>query len=196
VFGSYAFRVREADVTSLGAVGEARWTYAVSKLATEHLAHNYWKQFELPTVSIRPFNIYGPGQVGEGAVHAFVVRALQDDKLLIHNEGDQIRSWCYIDDIVDAILLAMEREEAIGESFNIGNPRSTITIYQLAQLIVRLTESKSPIEFVEWDFPDVELRIPDVKKAEALLGFRAQVELEQGLLDTVEWYRRKLNGEV
>ncbi|MFM2420438.1 MAG: hypothetical protein RL385_5161, partial [Pseudomonadota bacterium] len=74
VFGSYAFRVREADVTSLGAVGEARWTYAVSKLATEHLAHNYWKEYGLPTASIRPFNIYGPGQVGEGAIHAFVVR--------------------------------------------------------------------------------------------------------------------------
>ncbi|MFA9409919.1 MAG: NAD-dependent epimerase/dehydratase family protein [Deltaproteobacteria bacterium] len=196
VFGSYAFRVREADVTSLGAVGEARWTYAVSKLATEHLAHNYWKQFDLPTVAIRPFNIYGPGQVGEGAVHAFVVRALQGDKILIHNEGDQIRSWCYIDDIVEAILLAMARDEAVGESFNIGNPRSTITIYQLAQLIVRLTESKSAIEFIDWDFPDVELRIPDVKKAEQLLGFRAHIELEQGLLDTIEWYRRKLNGEA
>jgi nucleoside-diphosphate-sugar epimerase len=196
VFGSYAFRVREADVTSLGAVGEARWTYAVSKLATEHLAHNYWKQFNLPTVAIRPFNIYGPGQVGEGAVHAFVVRALQGEKLLIHNEGDQIRSWCYIDDIVDAIVLTMEREESVGESFNIGNPRSTVTIYQLAQLIVRLTESKSPIEFVEWDFPDVELRIPNVKKAEKLLGFRAQVELEEGLLHTIDWYRRKLNGEA
>jgi len=90
----------------------------------------------------------------------------------------------------------MERDEAVGESFNIGNPRSTVTIYQLARLIVRLAESKSPIEFVDWDFPDVELRIPDVKKAEALLGFRAKVELEQGLLDTIEWYRRKLNGEA
>ncbi|MBW2225372.1 MAG: NAD(P)-dependent oxidoreductase, partial [Deltaproteobacteria bacterium] len=87
-------------------------------------------------------------------------------------------------------------DEAVGESFNIGNPRSTVTIYQLAQLIVRLTESKSPIEFVEWDFADVELRIPDVKKAEKLLGFRAQVELEQGLLSTIEWYRRKLSGEA
>ena len=61
---------------------------------------------------------------------------------------------------------------------------------------MRLTESKSPIEFVGWDFPDVELRIPDVKKAEHLLGFRAQVELEQGLGDTIEWYRRKLAGEA
>ncbi len=192
VFGSYAFRVREADVTSLGAVGEARWTYAVSKLATEHLAHNYWKQHGLPTCSIRPFNIYGPGQVGEGAVHAFVLRALGGEPLRIHNEGDQIRSWCFIDDIIDGIMLALERDEAVGQAFNIGNPRSTVTIYQLARLIVRLAASDSPIELVPWDFPDVELRIPDVRKAERLLGFRAHVDLEDGLLRTIAWYREKL----
>jgi nucleoside-diphosphate-sugar epimerase len=77
VFGTHAYRVAEGDVTTLGAVGEARWTYAVAKLATEHLAHNYAKQFKLPTVSIRPFNIYGPGQVGEGAVHVRLARAAQ-----------------------------------------------------------------------------------------------------------------------
>jgi len=189
VFGSYAFRVREADVTSLGAVGEARWTYAVSKLATEHLAHNYWKQYELPTCSIRPFNIYGPGQIGEGAVHAFVVRALAGDPITIHNEGDQIRSWCYIDDIVDGILLCLTKVDAIGHAFNVGNPRSTVTIYQLAQLVRRLAGSDSEIRFVKWDFPDVELRIPDVKKAERLLGYRAKVDLEDGLSRTIEWYR-------
>ncbi len=194
VFGSYAFRVREADVTSLGAVGEARWTYAVSKLATEHLAHNYWKQHGLPTCSIRPFNIYGPGQVGEGAVHAFVTRALRDEPIHIHNEGDQIRAWCFIDDIVEGILLAMERPEAVGEAFNIGNPRSSVTIYQLARLVVRLTGSRSEIRFVDWDFPDVELRIPDVRKAEKLLGFRAAVDLEDGLSRTIDWYRKKLEA--
>jgi UDP-glucose 4-epimerase len=191
VFGTYAFRVREADVTSLGAVGEARWTYAVSKLATEHLAHNYHKQFGLPTCAIRPFNIYGPGQVGEGAIHAFVVRALAGEPIHIHNEGDQIRSWCYIDDIVDGIVLALTKDAAVGESFNIGNPRSTITIYQLARLVVRLAGSDSPIEFVPWDFADVELRIPDVKKAERLLGFRAGVDLEDGILRTLDWYRSR-----
>ncbi|HJL18487.1 MAG TPA: NAD-dependent epimerase/dehydratase family protein [Sandaracinaceae bacterium LLY-WYZ-13_1] len=189
VFGRYAFRVQEADVTSLGAVGEARWTYAVSKLATEHLAHNYWKQYDLPTCSIRPFNIYGPGQVGEGAVHAFVVRALADEPIHIHNEGDQIRSWCYIDDIIDGILLCLTKDEAVGHAFNIGNPRSTVTIYQLARLVARLAGSESEIRFVEWDFPDVELRIPDVKKAEELLGFRADVDLEDGLERTIAWYR-------
>lgn len=192
VFGSYAFRVREADVTSLGAVGEARWTYAVSKLATEHLAHNYWKQHGLPACSIRPFNIFGPGQVGEGAVHAFVVRALGGQPIRIHNQGDQIRSWCYIDDIVDGIVLALTRAEAVGQAFNIGNPRSTITIYQLARLIVRLAESESEITFVPWDHPDVELRIPDIRKAERLLGFEPRVDLEDGLQRTIDWYREKL----
>lgn len=192
VFGTYAFRVREADVTSLGAVGEARWTYAVSKLATEHLAHNYWKEHQLPTCSVRPFNIFGPGQVGEGAIHAFVVRALRGEPLHVHNEGDQIRAWCYIDDIVDAILRAMTRVEAIGHAFNIGNPRSTVTIYQLAHLIVRLAQSSSKVVSVPWDFPDVELRVPDVRKAEKLLGFKAKVELEEGLVRTLAWYRQKL----
>ncbi len=195
VFGRYAFRVGEGDVTTLGAVGEARWTYAVSKLATEHLCHCYHKQFGLPTVAIRPFNIFGPGQVGEGAVHAFVVRALRDEAITIHNEGDQIRSWCYIDDIVEGILLTLERDEAIGQSFNIGNPRATVTIYQLARMITRLADSRSEIKFVEWPFADVELRIPDIQKAEKLLGYRPRVELEDGLMRTIVWYREKLERD-
>jgi nucleoside-diphosphate-sugar epimerase len=196
VFGRYAFRVGEGDVTTLGAVGEARWTYAVSKLATEHLAHCYQKQFGVPTVSIRPFNIFGPGQVGEGAVHAFVLRALRGEPITIHNQGDQIRSWCYIDDIVDGILLTLEREQAVGQSFNIGNPRATVTIYQLARTIVRLADSRSEIRFVPWDFPDVELRIPDTRKARELLGFQPRVELEDGLTRTIVWYREKLEREA
>lgn len=193
VFGRYAFRVQEGDVTSLGAVGEARWTYAVSKLATEHLAHNYWKQYGLPTVSLRPFNIYGPGQVGLGAVHAFVTRALRDEPIIIHNAGDQIRSWCYIDDLVDAICRCLTEPAAVGEAFNIGNPRSTVTIYHLARMIVEACHSRSELRFVRWDFPDVELRVPDVKKARDRLGFTAAVDLDVGLRRTIEWYRGKLS---
>jgi len=194
VFGRYAFRVQEGDVTSLGAVGEARWTYAVSKLATEHLAHNYWKQYGLPTVSVRPFNIYGPGQVGLGAIHAFVTRALGNEPILVHNQGDQIRSWCYIDDIVEGVLLCLEKDEAVGEAYNIGNPRSTVTTYQLAKLIIQQAGSASELQFVAWDFPDVELRVPDIKKAEQQLGFRPQVDLDVGLERTLDWYRRRLAG--
>ena len=89
VFGSYAYKVREGDATTLGAVGEARWTYAVSKLATEHMAHCYHREFGLPTVAIRPFNIYGPGQVGEGAIHHFIRRAISGEGLTVHNDGSQ-----------------------------------------------------------------------------------------------------------
>jgi nucleoside-diphosphate-sugar epimerase len=191
VFGRYAYQVTEFDATTLGAVGEARWTYAVAKLATEHLAMNYHKQYELPTCSIRPFNIYGPRQVGEGAVHHFIVRALKGEPLVIHNDGSQIRAWCYVDDIVDGILLALSRQEAVGHAFNIGNPRSTITIFNLAREIVRLASSGSKIEFVKWPHADVEIRVPSVEKARDLLGYQARVDLEEGLLRTIHWYRRR-----
>ncbi|HUG55074.1 MAG TPA: NAD-dependent epimerase/dehydratase family protein [Vicinamibacteria bacterium] len=191
VFGSYAYKVSEGDVTSLGAVGEARWTYAVSKLATEHLSHNYRLQYGLPALSIRPFNIYGPGQVGEGAVHRFIVRALGGEDLEIHRDGSQIRAWCYVDDIVEAVMLCLVRPEAVGEAFNVGNPRSVLTIYDLARTIVRLAGSSSAIRFVEWPHADVELRIPNIGKARRLLGFEPRVDLEDGILRTLAWYRER-----
>jgi nucleoside-diphosphate-sugar epimerase len=168
----------------------------VSKLATEHLALNYYKQYGLPALSIRPFNIYGPRQVGSGAVHHFIVRALRGDDVIVHNDGAQIRSWCYIDDIVEGILLAMSREEAVGQAFNIGNPRSTVTIHRLAKEIIRLTGSSSELKHIEWNFPDVELRVPAIDKARSLLGFEPTVDLEDGLRHTIEWYRSQLEHDA
>jgi nucleoside-diphosphate-sugar epimerase len=196
VFGRYAFNVAESDATALGAVGEARWTYAVAKLATEHLAANYHKQFGLPTVSVRPFNIYGPRQVGTGAIHHFVRNALAGEPLTIHNDGSQIRSWCYIDDTIDGILRVLTRPEAVGQSFNIGNPRSTVTIWQLARDIVRLAGSASEIRHIPWHFADVELRVPDITKAKRLLGFEPCVDLEEGLRQTIAWYRSQALGKA
>ena len=189
VFGSFAFKVREGDATSLGAVGEARWTYAVSKLATEHMALSYFRAYGLPTVAVRPFNVYGPGQVGEGAIHRFIVQALKGEDLTIHNDGSQIRAWCYVDDMVDGVLAALERPEAAGHTFNIGNPRSVLTIYQLAQEVVRLSGSKSRIVFVPWGNTEVELRIPNIDKARELLGFEPKVDLAEGLGRAIAWYR-------
>jgi nucleoside-diphosphate-sugar epimerase len=193
VFGSYAFQVKESDSTTLGTVGEARWTYAVSKLATEHLALNYHKQFGLPTLAIRPFNIYGPRQVGVGAIHTFIIKALKKEPLIIHNDGSQIRSWCYIDDIVDGILLCLSKKEAIGQTFNIGNPRSTLTIYNLAAEIKRLSGSASSIVFKKKIMQDVELRVPDIEKAKKLLGYQPKINLQEGLLKTISWYKDNLN---
>jgi nucleoside-diphosphate-sugar epimerase len=189
VFGTYAYKVQEKDVTTLGAVGEARWTYAVSKLASEHLTHNYFVQYGLPALSVRPFNIYGPGQVGEGAIHRFIVRALAGEPLQIHNDGAQIRAWCYVTDIVDAVLLSLEKREAVGQAFNIGNARSVCTIYDLARAIVRISGSRSRIEFVDWPHTDIELRVPNIDKARTILGFAPKVDLEEGLERTIASYR-------
>jgi nucleoside-diphosphate-sugar epimerase len=170
-------------------VGEARWTYAVSKLATEHLSHNYRVQYGLPALSVRPFNIYGPGQVGEGAIHRFIVRALRGEDLEVHKDGSQIRAWCFVDDIVDAVMLCLVRPEAVGQAFNVGNPRSVLTIYDLARMVLRLSGSASRLTFVDWPYTDVELRIPNIDKARRLLGFEPRIDLEEGLLRTLAWYR-------
>lgn len=191
VFGQRAFRSAETDVTVMGTVGEARWTYAVSKLAEEHLAIAYHSERGLPTTVVRPFNVYGGGQVGEGAIRIFIERALANEPIEIHGDGTQIRAWCYLDDMVDGTLLAMTHPAAIGESFNIGNQRAVTTIYGLANTVVRVLESDSPISFVRRDYVDVELRIPAVRKAQELLGFEAKVDLEEGVLRTAEFYRSR-----
>lgn len=187
VFGSHAFKVDEGQQTVTGAVGEARWTYAVSKLAGEHLAHAYHKQFGLPTVTVRPFNVYGPGQTGEGALSIFVRKALKNEDLLIFGDGSQIRAWCYVDDMVEGVLCALEHPRAVGESFNIGNARAVTTIYGLAQAVCRIVGSSSKIRFKEALSADIELRIPKVDKALDLIGFEAKVDLDEGLRRTSAW---------
>jgi UDP-glucose 4-epimerase len=189
VFGQHAFEAVETDRTVIGAVGEARWTYAVSKLAVEHLAIAYHRERATATTVLRPFNVYGPGQVGDGALRTFIERAVRNQPLEIHGEGGQIRAWCYVDDMVDATLLAMTHPRAVGESFNIGNRRSVETIYSLARTVVRLVESSSEIRFVPRSVADVELRVPVIDKARDLLGFEPKVELEDGILRTAAFYR-------
>jgi UDP-glucose 4-epimerase len=189
VFGQRAFRVRESDNTTVGAVGEPRWSYAVGKLAEEHLAIMYHREMGLPTVVVRPFNVYGPGQVGEGAIRNFILRAIADEPISIYGTGTQIRSWCYVDDMVEALLAALSTPKAVGESFNVGNELACATTYGLAETVVRVTGSKSTISFVPRDSADVELRIPSAAKMKELLGVEAKVHLEEGIRRTVEFYK-------
>ncbi len=191
VFGTHAYKVEETHVTTQGSVGEARWTYAVSKLAGEYLAHSYYDELGLPTCSVRPFNVYGPGQIGGGAIRAFILNALAGEDFVIHGDGSQIRAWCYVDDVVDALLLILEREEAVGEVVNIGNARSVLTIYDLAQRIRRIAGARGAIVFQELHYTDVEMRIPNVDKARRLLGWEAKVDLDEGLARTIAWYRER-----
>jgi len=188
VFGQRAWRVSERDNTVVAPVGEARWTYAVSKLATEHMAHAYHQEYGLPTVCLRPFNCYGPRQVGEGAIHYFIKQAVAGEPVTVHNDGSQIRAWCYVDDLVDALCRSLVLDAAAGESFNIGNPGATTTIRGLAEEVVRLTGGRSEIRFVERAGPDVELRVPNVDKASEILDFRAPTDLTEGLQKTIDWF--------
>ncbi|MCP5149470.1 MAG: NAD-dependent epimerase/dehydratase family protein [Chromatiales bacterium] len=192
VFGSRAWQVDERVSAVVGAVGEARWTYAVSKLAGEHLSAAYHRQHGLPTVTVRPFNVYGPGQLGEGAVTIMVRKALRDEDVLVFGDGTQIRAWCYVDDMVEALWRALTEPRAVGESFNIGNARAVTTIYGLAQTVCRVVGSRSRIVFRPALSADIELRVPSVDKARELLGFEAKVDLEEGIDRTARWIRDNL----
>lgn len=193
VFGSMAFRSSEDDATVSGSAGEARWTYAVSKLAGEHLAHAYYNQYKLPVVTVRPFNVYGPGQTGEGAIQIFIKRALQNQDIKIDGDGNQIRAWCYVDDFVDCLIRCVEDPKAIGHSFNIGNARAVITILGLAQTVCRVLNSNSKIVFEPPLSADIAIRIPSVEKTKEILGFKAKVDLEEGILNTAKWIKDHFN---
>lgn len=189
VFGSMAFRSSETDSTVSGSAGEARWTYAVSKLAGEHLAHAYYSQYKLPVVTVRPFNVYGPGQTGEGAIQIFIKRALKNETIKIDGDGNQIRAWCYVDDFVDCLIRCIEDPKAIGESFNLGNARAVITILGLAQTVCRVLKSDSKIVFEAPLSADIAIRIPSVEKTWELLGFKAKVDLDEGITLTAKWMK-------
>ena len=151
------------------------------------MAHH--QQDGLPVVVVRPFNVYGPGQIGEGAIRTFVRLALRDEPIEIHGDGTQIRAWCFVDDMIRGVHLALTHPAAVGESFNIGNQRAVVTIYGLANTIVRVLGSNSKITFARKDYADIELRVPAVSKARDLLGFEAEVDLEEGIRRTADFYR-------
>lgn len=189
IFGSMAFKSSETDNTVSGSVGEARWVYAVSKLAGEHLTHAYHKQHHLPTVTVRPFNVYGPGQTGEGALQIFIKKALKDEDIFIYGDGTAIRAWCYVSDFVDCLLRCIEDPRAIGESFNIGNARTILTTLGLAQTVCRVLNSKSKIYFKDALSADIEMRIPSVSKTRDMLGFEAKIDIEEGILLTAHYFK-------
>lgn len=195
VLGAYAYKSNEKSNTNIAPVGEGRWTYSISKVAGEHFVHSYYKQHGYPVVTVRPFNIYGPGQVGEGAIQIFIKNVVMNKNIEIHGDGDQIRSWCYIDDMTDGIEKCLTNKKAVGEIINIGNPKGTITISSLAEKIVFLCRSRSKIVYVPKNYVDVELRIPSIEKAKELLGFYPKVDLNEGILKTYRWYKKNLKGK-
>lgn len=193
VYGVHANKVRETDVKLNLRIDEPRWTYALSKLAGEIFLYQYWKQFKMPVTILRPFNVYGPYQLGESAMHNFITRALSNEPLIIRGSGKQRRSWCYIEDFIKSMLLVLTNRQTIGEDFNIGNPSATCSVIELASMIIKYADSKSEILKTPLNYEDVLDRVPIVEKGERILGYTPQTNLDEGIRKTIQWYRVYMN---
>jgi len=194
VYGPDARNVSEAEADVPREVGAARWSYAASKLAAEYLGLGYHRQFGLPVCVARPFNAYGPGQVGQGAVHTMVERALRQQPIELHNGGEQVRAWCYVDDMVAGLEQLLCEPAAVGEVFNLGNPEGAVTSAALAVKIDALTGNRRAPVRVSRPGPEVDFRVPDISKARRLINFHPRISLDQGLAMTVDWYRFQSAG--
>jgi len=193
VFGVNSFRVHEDAPSLVGPAVEARWSYAISKLAGEHLVQAYYRQCGTPVVTVRPFNVFGPRRVGAHAVKSFILSALTDKPIEVHGDGSQIRSWCYISDFCDALVEMIARPAAVGQDFNIGNPANTVTVLQLAQHIVDMTRCGATIKFNDHPFPDIEIRVPSLTKAQTVLDYKPHFDLVKALEPTIQWYQQHLS---
>jgi UDP-glucose 4-epimerase len=181
---SVPFR-EDADLV-LGATTRHRWAYACSKALDEFLALAYWKEKRLPIIVVRFFNTVGPRQTGQYGmvVPTFVRQALSGEPITVFGDGTQSRSFTYVGDVVDALLKLMVEPRAIGEVFNIGNTEE-VSIRGLAERVKALTGSRSEIVTIPYDqayeagFEDMPRRVPDLSKAEALIGYRPSVGLDE-----------------
>ena len=189
----------ENDNAVLGSSQVARWSYAVSKLFCEHLAFAYQESYQLPVTVVRIFGSYGPRQHLSwwgGPQSVFIDAVLDDEQIPIHGDGLQTRSFTYVSDTVAGLYAALTRPAADGGLFNIGSTHE-ISILDLARAIKRLSDTPGELNhklipyesFTGKRYEDVRRRVPDVSLAERLLGFRAEVGLEEGLRNTITWQR-------
>lgn len=188
----------EDGLRVLGPTWVHRWSYATAKALDEHLAFAY-KMRGLKVTVVRYFNSYGPriDPYGYGSVVArFIGQALQNQPLTVHGDGQQTRSFTYIDDTVEGTVRAATEVKALGEILNIGNPEE-VSIQQLAERVKEITGSESPIVHVPFDevygldFEDPPRRVPDISKAARILGFEPKVSLGEGLEKTIAWYKSR-----
>src|SRR5438552_14405217 len=198
IYGRRAFRVTEDEPATIPPPTDGRWAYAASKLAAEHLGMSFHRAGALPVTIVRPFNVYGPRQVGEGAIHDMTAAVVARRPIRVRGDGLAVRSWCYISDFVDAVLGAVAAAAAAGEVINIGNPEATVNSLTLAETVARVAGGGVRIERVPASGPDVELRMPPIDQATRLLGFVPQVGIEEGVRRTLEWTRSAsaADGEV
>jgi nucleoside-diphosphate-sugar epimerase len=174
-----------------------RACYDESKRFGEALAMSFRRRYELDVRIVRIFNTYGPRCDPEDGrlIPNFVTQALRGDPITVYGDGSQTRSLCYVSDLVDGIYRAMMTEEAQGEVVNLGNPGEH-SVLEYARIIRELCESDSEIVFQELRTPDdPNRRQPDIAKARSLLGWEPCVALEDGLKQTISWYRTEFAGK-
>lgn len=185
VYGPTAYQLDEDSFTTQGTAYDPRWSYATSKLFAEHIFVAIQRQFGIPVSIGRLFNVYGPRQIGSGAIHEFVKNSITNKPLTIYDDGSQIRAWCYVDDCLSGLLLIAEKGNGI---YNIGNPNESLTSIGLARLIIDLTKSKSKLQYKKLNSSDVRVRVPNIKKI-MKLGFSPKIDLREGLIQTAKWYK-------
>ncbi len=191
---------REDGNLVMGATTKGRWSYACSKAIDEFLALAYWREKKLPTVIVRLFNTVGPRQTGQYGmvIPTFVKQALSGRPITVYGSGDQSRCFCYVGDVVGALMKLMDDESAVGEVFNVGSNQE-ITILDLARKVKELTNSKSEITFVPYDeayeegFEDMPRRVPDISKVDGQVGFRPEKSLDGILESVIEFHSEQLS---
>lgn len=184
---------REDDDLILGPTFRGRWSYAASKAIDEFLALAYFREKSLPVVIARLFNTVGPRQTAHYGmvVPRFTQQALSGRPITVYGNGQQVRSFTWVGDVVDALIKLVETPAAVGEVFNVGHSEK-ITILELAQFIKELAQSGSPIEYVPYEkaygkgFEDMMYRLPDITKIERLIGYRPTKTLKEILQLVIE----------
>ena len=171
-----------------------RSCYDEGKRCAETLFFDYWRQHQLAIKVIRIFNTYGPRmQPDDGRVVSnFIVQALKGEPITLYGDGQQTRSFCYVDDLIEGMMRLMDSDKAITGPINVGNPVE-FTMRELAELVVAETGSKSPIVFRPLPQDDPKQRRPDISQAQAKLGWEPKVSLADGLKETVAYFRRTLD---
>jgi UDP-glucuronate decarboxylase len=171
----------------------ARSCYDEGKRVAETLFYDYHKQYGTEIRIIRIFNTYGPRMsVNDGRVVSnFIVQALQNEDITVYGKGDQTRSFCYVDDLVDGIINFMNLSGGEIGPINLGNP-SEFTILELAKKVLQLTNSKSKIIFKDLPQNDPMQRKPVIERAKNLINFSPKVDLEQGLEKTIQYFEKVL----
>jgi UDP-glucuronate decarboxylase len=170
-----------------------RSCYDEGKRAAETLCYDYRREHRLDVRVIRIFNTYGPGMaVNDGRVVSnFLVQALQGNPITIYGDGNQTRSFCYVDDLVRGIFQVLTSELMPSTPINLGNP-TEFSMNELAQVVQRILKSETGIEYRELPQDDPRQRKPDISKALGLYGWRPEIELERGISRTAEYFKSKL----